>query len=70
MMWTLNIQSAINGMGGVSCGLIYFTSTHFTVPVTLIREKTPHLEKRIRQKIEQHKQAGYTYSINYITFKK
>jgi hypothetical protein len=69
MMWALNIQSAINEMGGVSCGLIYFTGTHFTVPVTLTREKTPHLEKRIQQKVERLKQPGYTYSINYITFK-
>lgn len=66
MIWALNIQSAINEMGGVQCGLIYFSGTHFTIPITLTREKTAHLDMRIRQKVDLHKKNGYTYTIQYI----
>lgn len=67
MIWSLNIQTALNGIGGVKCGLIYFSDKHFTVPVTLTREKTPHLVRQINRYIDQNKQAGYTYSVQYIS---
>lgn len=65
MNQTINIQAALNEIGGIKCTSIYFAGKHMTVNIEYKREITPHLDSKIRNKIELHKLPGYNYTITY-----